>query len=119
MVFELLLISHARRVMTGALVEHASDVLRQRYRGEEVVGEDLLTRLRVEVGKTARSRSQQNTVEADQVDRGARRRLSFSGTPIASSPASTFRNTVNHGKSAKVWKTIAIPSAGPLIARPR
>src|SRR4029077_10897033 len=65
MVLELLLKSYARRVMTGALVEHASDVPRERYRGEEVVGEDLLARLRVEVGKTARSRGQQNIALLD------------------------------------------------------
>jgi hypothetical protein len=58
MVFELLLKSHPGCTMTRALVEHASDVLSQRYRGEEVVGEDLFARLRVEVGKTARSRGQ-------------------------------------------------------------
>ena len=56
-------------------------------------------------------------VETDQVDRGQRRsRRSRAPTPSASRPASTFCSTVSHGNSAKVWNTIATPSAGRAAA---
>src|SRR5260364_81080 len=49
----------------------------------------------------------------------ARRRRSRAPTPSASSPASTFCNTVSHGNSAKVLNTIATPCAGPDKGFPR
>ncbi len=39
--------------------------------------------------------------------------LSSLGSPRASRPKATFSNTVSHGKRAKLWKTMAIPSTGP------
>ena len=44
----------------------------------------------------------------------ARAADSASVTPRACSTASTFPSTVIHGKSAKPWKTIAIPGVSPL-----
>ena len=41
------------------------------------------------------------------------------GTPRASSPSSTFSCTVSQGNSAKLWNTMATPSAGPLTGVPR
>src|SRR5271169_812015 len=64
-VLELLLEAYPGRAVTGALVEHVSDVLRQRYRGKEVPGEDHLARLRIEIGKIARRRAQQNVALPD------------------------------------------------------
>src|SRR5260363_114675 len=49
----------------------------------------------------------------------ARRRRSRAPTPSASSPASTFCNTVSHGNSAKVGTTLATPCAGPDKGFPR
>ena len=54
MVLQLLLETHARRAMAGALVEHALDVLGQRYGSEEVVGE---ISLRVWVSSSAKFRA--------------------------------------------------------------
>ena len=60
MVFQLLFEAYPRRLMTGALVEHVSDVLRERHRGQQMAGKDFFARLRVEIGKVARCRGQQN-----------------------------------------------------------
>ena len=44
----------------------------------------------------------------------ARSRRSARGTPCASRPSSTLPSTVSQGNSAKLWKTIATPRAGPV-----
>ena len=54
-------------------------------------------------------------VEADQVDRRLRPLLALApaARPAPPGPSSTFSSTVSHGKSAKLWNTIATPCAGP------
>ena len=44
----------------------------------------------------------------------ARLRVSIAWTPIARGPISTLSSTVSQGNSAKLWNTIATPSAGPV-----
>jgi hypothetical protein len=39
---------------------------------------------------------------------------SHSGVQNTARPSSTFCRTVSHGRSAKVWKTIAVPAFGPV-----
>ena len=51
--------------MAGAFIEHALDVLGQRHRGEEVVGENFLARLRVKLGKIPCWRTQHNIALLD------------------------------------------------------
>ena len=65
MVFELLFEPYPRRPVTGAFVEHALDVLGQRHRGEEVVGENFLAGLRIELGKIPCRRTQHNIALLD------------------------------------------------------
>src|SRR5690349_21228450 len=48
-----------------------------------------------------------------------RRRISTRGMRNASRPSATFSNTVSHGKTAKLWNTMAMPRAGPCTALPR
>ncbi len=48
----------------------------------------------------------------------ARCRVSSSGTPLARGPISTLSSTSSHGKSAKLWNTIATSSAGPVTGSP-
>src|SRR6266436_2532945 len=65
MVLQLLLEPYPRRPVARAFVEHALDVLGQRYGGEEVVGENFLAGLRVELGKIACRRTQHNIALLD------------------------------------------------------
>ena len=48
----------------------------------------------------------------------ARWRTCASGKPSASKPSCTFSKTVSQGNSAKVWNTMAMPGAGPVIGWP-
>ena len=47
-----------------------------------------------------------------------RLRISASGSRSASRPSFTFSNTVSQGKSAKLWKTMAMPRVGPATGLP-
>jgi hypothetical protein len=46
-------------------------------------------------------------------------RRGIDGVPVALSGTSTFSNTVSHGKSAKLWKTIETFGLAPAIGSPR
>ena len=48
----------------------------------------------------------------------ARRRASSGAIFSALSPISTFSSTDSQGKSAKLWNTMATPSAGPVSGAP-
>ena len=48
----------------------------------------------------------------------ARRRASSGAIFSALRPISTFSSTDSHGNSAKLWNTMATPSAGPVNALP-
>src|SRR6185437_2647337 len=48
----------------------------------------------------------------------ARLRVSISPTSVARRPISTLSSTVSQGNSAKLWNTIATPSAGPSTGLP-
>ena len=48
----------------------------------------------------------------------ARLRVSSVDTPCARGPISTLSSTLSQGNSAKLWNTIATPSAGPSTIAP-
>ena len=59
-ILQLLLEAHTRCTVAGTLTEHVFDVLCERHRGKQVMGENLLARLRVEFGEVTRCGAEQN-----------------------------------------------------------